>query len=68
MKGLVISGLIFLLVFLIGAPVQARLLIPLADLEITDFNEEVGLIWNGSEEIILLITSVVLSIQTISLK
>ncbi len=53
MKGLVISGLIFILVFVIGAPVQARLLIPLADLEITDFNEEVGLIWNGSEEIII---------------
>ncbi len=53
MKRLVISGLIFLLVFLIGASVQARLLIPLTDFEIKEFNEEIGLIWNGSEEIII---------------
>lgn len=53
MKRLVISGFIFLLILLIGAPVQARILIPLADLEITEFTEEVGLIWNGSEEIVI---------------
>ncbi len=51
MKRLVISGLILLLVFVVGAPVQARILIPLDDLEISEFNEEVGLIWNGNEEI-----------------
>ena len=53
MKRLVISGLILLLVFVVGAPIQARILIPLDDLEISEFNEEIGLIWNGNEEMII---------------
>lgn len=53
MKRLVISGLIFLLVLVIGASAQARILIPLDDLEIKEYIEEVGLIWNGSEEIVI---------------
>lgn len=53
MKRLVISGLIFLLVLVIGTQVQARILIPLDDLEIMEFSEEIGLIWNGSEEIVI---------------
>lgn len=53
MKRLVILGFTLLLILLSGAVVQARILIPLADLEITDYNEEVGLIWNGSQEIVI---------------